>query len=55
MKIKLRGKTWKQITEQEFIRTKEEVATFSDYKHHELTFFKLVKITAKTGKLEGKK
>lgn len=55
MNIKLRGKTWKQVTEKEFIQTKEDVATFSDYKYHELTFFKLVKSTAKTDSKDGVK
>jgi len=42
MKIKIKGKTWKQITPKEFRESKETTAMFIDYKYDEKTYFKQV-------------
>ena len=49
MKIKMRGKIWKQITPKEFRKTDEDTALFLEYRYDEKTYFKLVKIADKTG------
>ena len=42
MKIKIRGKIWKQITPKEFKETRGNTAMFIDYTYDEKTYFKEV-------------
>lgn len=47
MKIKLRGKIWKQITKEEFVKLNEDSAVFQDWRG-ERTYFREIKIKEKT-------
>lgn len=51
MKIELRNKLWKQITNKEFEKKgkKKDYAIFIDTQWNEITYFKLVKVLNRKG------
>lgn len=54
MKIKLRGKVWKQITFEEYYKLEGyKVAIFRDLFYNEDTYFKLVESECKVEKENG--
>lgn len=55
MKIELRNKLWKQITDEEFgERGKGKTALFIDTQYNEITYFKLIKVLKRKGKVSKK-